>query len=213
MKNEDLLISIIIPYYKAYSETIKLLETLIPQLEQTEILIIDDGCNETRLNDFIYQEKYKDKWNNIHIWHLFENSGGASVPRNIGLDNANGKYICFIDSDDMISDNYLDTIIKKTKEVWDYCYISWKSQKMNIIIYNEPPKWNCCVWNCIYKKELIGNVRFREDLKMAEDYWFNKEVRKGKKANIIETLYIYDQLSKDSLTKKSITYNDKYRRK
>lgn len=204
MTKKECLISVIIPTYNRNEKLLKLLQCLQKQMQDNvEVIVIDDHSDNPLKLDFPEWLKYI---------RLEENSGGASVPRNIGLDNAKGKYICFIDSDDMISDNYLETIINKTKEEWDYCYISWKSQKMNIIIYNEPPKWNCCVWNCIYKKELIGNVRFREDLKMAEDYWFNKEVRKGKKANIIETLYIYDQLSKDSLTKKGITYNDKYRR-
>lgn len=205
MTKKECLISIIIPTYNRNEKLLKLLQCLQNQMQDNvEVIVVDDHSDNELKLEFPEWLKYI---------RLEENSGGASVPRNIGLDNANGKYICFIDSDDMISDNYLDTIIKKTKEVWDYCYISWKSQKMNIIIYNNPPEWNCCVWNCIYKKELIGNTRFREDLKMAEDYWFNKQVRKGKKANIIETLYIYNQLSKDSLTKKGITYNDKYRRK
>lgn len=211
MKNEDLLISIIIPYYKAYNETIKLLETLIPQLQRTEILIIDDGCNETRLNDFIYQEKYKDKWNNIHIWHLFENSGGASIPRNIGLDNAKGKYIAFIDADDLVSDDYIQTILNKTKEEWDYCYISWKGKTNQIIIQEEPPKWNRCVWNCIYKRDLIGNERFKPELKMAEDYDFNNRVRKGKRANITKIIYYYNEDTPNSLTKQGELYNSKYK--
>ena len=52
-------LSLIIPYYKTYDETKRLMDILIPQLtEETEVLLIDDGCHETRLNEFIYQEKY-----------------------------------------------------------------------------------------------------------------------------------------------------------
>ena len=210
MKNEDLLISIIIPYYKVYNETIKLLETLIPQLNQTEILIIDDGCSETRLNDFVYQEKYKDKWNNIHIWHLFENSGGASIPRNVGLDNAKGRYICFVDADDMVSDDYIETILEKTKEDWDFCYISWQGKLNKVIIKDTAPTWNCCVWNCVYKRDLIGDKRFDPKLKMAEDYDFNRKVRNGKKANITKILYYYNEDTPNSLTKQGEMYNSKY---
>lgn len=210
MKNEDLLISIIIPYYKVYNEIIKLLETLIPQLNQTEILIIDDGCNETRLNDFIYQEKYKDKWNNIHIWHLFENSGGASIPRNVGLDNAKGRYICFVDADDMVSDDYIETILEKTKEDWEFCYISWQGKSNKVIIKDTAPAWNCCVWNSVYKRDLIGDKRFDPKLKMAEDYDFNKKVRNGKKANITKILYYYNEDTPNSLTKQGEMYNSKY---
>jgi glycosyltransferase involved in cell wall biosynthesis len=216
MKNEDLLISIIIPYYKAYNETIKLLETLIPQLtEDTEVLLIDDGCHETRLDKVIDDIMCINVKINfvptIKVIHLVENSGGASIPRNIGLDIAKGKYIAFIDSDDLVSDDYIQTILNKTKEEWDYCYISWKGKSNRIIIENEPPKWNCCVWNCIYKRDLIGNERFKHELKMAEDYDFNKRVRKGKRANITKIIYYYNEDTPNSLTKQGELYNNKYK--
>lgn len=199
MTKKECLISVIIPTYNR--DLTNLLTNLEKQLdEDIEVIVVDDHSN----------IPLEESW--FKYIYLEENSGGASVPRNIGLDNANGKYICFIDSDDNISEDYIKTIKEKTKEEWDYCYISWKSQKLNIIIHNEPPKWNCCVWNCIYKKDLIGNNRFRKDLKMAEDYWFNKQVRKGKRANITKPIYYYNQFSKDSLTKQGITYNEKYRR-
>lgn len=199
MKNEDLKISIITPYYNTLEYTKKLASILEPQLtEEVEWIIIDDGCNEKELDNL-----------KAKVIHLEENTGGASIPRNVGLDNAKGEYICFIDSDDLISHNYVKTILNKTKEEWDYCYISWRGS-YSIIIKDLPPKWNCCVWNCVYKRELIGNTRFRKDLIIAEDLWFNKEVRKGKKANIEQILYFYCN-TPNSLTKKGITYNEKYK--
>lgn len=201
MKNEGLLISIIIPTYNRIDKLKRLLEQLNNQMkDNVEVIVIDDH-SDTKL-DIEY------KW--LKYIYLEENSGGASVPRNIGLDNAKGKYICFIDSDDSIKPNYLETIINKTKEEWDYCYISWECSTHQIIIKDNPPKWNCCVWNCIYKRELIGNIRFNPKLRIAEDYEFNKLVRKGKKANITEVLYYYEQFSPDSLVNSGITYNEKY---
>ena len=63
-----------------------------------------------------------------------------------------------------------------------------------------------------YKKELIGNTRFNPELVIAEDYDFNQKVRKGKKANITEVLYYYDQWSPDSLVKSGRKINDKYKK-
>ena len=194
-------LSIIIPYYNRLPQITKLIEVLESQLtEQVEILIIDDGSHEKELDKF-----------KARVIHLEENSGGASIPRNVGLDNAKGEYIAFIDSDDIVKPNYISKILDKTKEEWDYCYISWETEFQKVIIENEPPNWNCCVWNCIYKKELIGSHRFRADLKIAEDYYFNLEVRKGKKANITEILYCYTENSAGSLYKQGETYNNKYR--
>lgn len=196
MKN--VVLSIIIPTYNR--DLTKLLDILHKQInDNVEVIVIDDHST----------IPLKESW--FKYIYLEENSGGASVPRNVGLDNAKGKYIVFIDSDDLISDDYIETILNKTKEEWDYCLFSWEMKGQKIIIKDQPPKWNCCIWNCIYKRELIGNTRFRIDLKMAEDYYFNLEVRKGKKANIEKILYYY-QDTPDSLTKQGETYNTKYQR-
>lgn len=183
MKNEGLIkLSIIIPYYDRPKYIKRLLEVLEPQLtNETELIIVDD-CSPIPLD--------------YPCIRLNENSGGASIPRNVGLDRAKGKYIAFIDSDDSVSDDYIETILNKTKEEWDYCFISWKTSTNTIIIKDNPPNWNCCVWNCIYKKEIIGNERFNPNLRIAEDYDFNIRVRKGKKANIEKVLYYYNETSK-----------------
>ena len=195
------MISIIIPTYNRIDKLKRLLEQLDNQMkDNVEVIVIDDH------SDIKLDIEYK--W--LKYIYLEENSGGASVPRNIGLDNAKGKYIAFIDSDDSIKPNYLETIINKTNEEWDYCFISWECSTHQIIIKDNPPKWNCCVWNCIYKRELIGNIRFNPKLRIAEDYEFNNLVRKGKKANITEVLYYYEQFSPDSLVNSGITYNEKY---
>ena len=183
-------LSIITPYYKTLPYTLDLARVLEPQLnDNVEWIIIDDGCNEKEL------DKLKAK-----VIHLENPSGNASRPRNVGLDNAKGEYITFIDSDDLVSNDYVQKILEKTKENWDYCYMSWSSQRGTFIIQNQPPKWNTSVWNCVYKKELIGNVRFNESKNIAEDEEFNLKVRKGIKANITEVLYQYNWGRQDSLT-------------
>ena len=177
MENVDL--SIIIPTYNR--DLTKLLDILHKQIkDNVEVIVIDDHST----------IPLKESW--FKYIYLEENSGVASAPRNVGLDNAKGKYIVFIDSDDLISDDYIETILEKTKEEWDYCLFSWKTKDATIIIKDNPPKWNCSVWNCIYKKELIGKERFNPELIIAEDYDFNKRVRKGKKANIVKVLYYYN---------------------
>lgn len=189
--DNDILISIITPYYNTLFQTKELAKVLTPQLnEKIEWIIIDDGCNEKQLNKL-----------NAKVIHLKENSGGASVPRNVGLDIAKGKYILFIDSDDIVTKNYIEVILNKLNEDFDYCYISWKSDFAVIIIKDKPPEWNCCVWNCIYKKDLIGNERFNPNLIIAEDYDFNKRVRKGKYTSIQDIIYIYKN-NPNSLTKR-----------
>ena len=198
-----MILSIITPYYNRLKEIKRLANVLEPQLtDEVEWIIVDDGTNEKELDNL-----------KATVIHLEENSGGASIPRNKGLDIAKGKYIAFIDSDDLIRNDYVKKILDKTNEEWNYCYISWKAKTNNIIIKDEPPKWNCCVWNCIYKMETIGNNRFNPIYKMAEDYDFNVRVRKGNKSNITEILYYYNEDTPNSLSKQGELYNKKYKRK
>ena len=193
MNDKNILISIITPYYKTLFKTKKLAKVLMPQLnENIEWIIIDDGCNQYELDKL-----------NAKVIHLLKNSGGASIPRNVGLDVAKGKYILFVDSDDMVSNDYIKIIMNKLNEDFDYCYISWKSSFCDVVIQDKPPEWNCCVWNCIYKKELIGDNRFDPKLIIAEDYDFNKRVRKGKYTSITEIIYFYNN-NPNSLTKRGI---------
>lgn len=183
-------LSIITPYYDTLEETKKLAEVLIPQLtDEIEWFIIDDGCNETELNNFIYQDRFKDKWNSIRIWHLLNNSGGASRPRNVGLDFATGEYITFIDSDDLVSEDYIETILPKLKT--DIIFISWKSEKHNVVVINKPPKWNCSVWSRVYRREII-NTRFDENLKIAEDWKFNQGIKYETYTHISKQIYYYN---------------------
>ena len=184
-------LSIIIPYHNTYELTRKLLSVLVPQLtEEVEVIIIND-CDEIDFNSSDMRTIF------------IESNGTASKPRNIGLDNAKGKYITFIDSDDLISEDYITKILNKIKAGdFDYCFFSWQFNGLHndkAIITDNPPAWNCSVWNCIYKRETIGNERFNTSMKIAEDYDFNIRVRKGKKENIKDILYFYNDNRKDSL--------------
>ena len=57
------------------------------------------------------------------------------------------------------------------------------------------------MWNCIYKRETIGNTRFDPKMNINEDGTFNELVRKGKKSNIKDILYYYNwDVREDSLS-------------
>ena len=195
MKNEgSVKLSIVVPYYKTYDETIRLLDILVPQLtDEVEVFLIDDGCHEERL------DKYKDKINVIHL----EENHGLSYARNCGIKKAQGKYLVFVDSDDYVSDDYVKTIIDKTNTCdFDYCYFSWRmiNQDWVIEIKDEPPEWNWAVWNAVYKKDYVelfdDNIRFQEDIP-----WQNiMRVKNGKKEIIDKVLYYYNDNRPGSLT-------------
>ncbi len=186
----DVKLSIITPYYETLSYTLLLADVLTKQLNKNvEWIIVDDGCHCFNLDQIANNNSDK----LIKIIHLKDKSGNASYPRNVGLDNANGEYISFIDSDDLVPSYYVDKIIDKIDSTFfDYCYLSWKSGDDDYIITDEPLEWNSCVWNCVYNKNTIGNTRFDLKKNIGEDKAFNELVRKGKKENIIDIMYYYN---------------------
>ncbi len=191
---DNVVLSIITPYYDTLKYIMNLYSVLSPQLnKKVEWIIIDDGCHEIELD--------KISSDCVSIIHLEKNSGNASLPRNVGIDNAKGKYIAFVDSDDLVENNYIETILNKinTKN-FDYCIISWRTKDSVYILDGEPPEWNKCVWNTIYKKDIIGNERFDIDRNLGEDGDFNNRVRKGKRVNILEPIYLYNWKREGSIS-------------
>ena len=182
-------LSIVIPYYKTYKLTEKLLYSLIVQdRKDVEIIIIDDGCNEKRLDDFT-------GFNNIKIIH--QDNGGVSVARNKGIENAKGKYIAFIDSDDMVMPDYIEQLLNIINERdEDIIVFNWIDINTNDLI-RQPT--NPAVWKAIYKKGIIP--KFDETLRVREDYFFQQELNNKNitKYYYDRVLYIYNSGRKGSL--------------
>lgn len=118
-------LSIIIPYYNTYNYTIKLLKELeIQYVPEVEIILVDDGCNETRFDQFSFAK----------IIHLPENKG-ASHAWNVGIKEAKGDYIAFIDSDDMITMDYVSSLLNIiAKYNFDVIKFDWYDSYYNILV-------------------------------------------------------------------------------
>ncbi len=188
-------LSIIIPYHNTANLLIELLDKLDKQMQpDIEAIVIDDHSDIPIVADY--------DW--LKVIRLEENSGGASKPRNIGLDNAKGEYIAFIDSDDMVSKDYIKEILNKIRLDKDIIYLSWKSQKHNILLNplkRKPSSWNCSVWCRVYKRSLIGKTRFRENLVIAEDLDFNKHIHPTSSTFIKKQIYYYN-IRENSLSRR-----------
>ena len=194
-------LTIIIPYYNTGKYTNELLKVLDKQIrDDIEVILIDDGSREPFTAGY--------DWLRI----IRQKNGGASAARNTGIDNATGEYIAFIDSDDLIPEYYVQKIIDKIDaENFDYCYLSWKTiglgwqqnVKLNHVSDVFPP-FNLCVWNRIYKRSMIGDVRFNKKKLIAEDAQFIREVKEEgrKKAFISDYMYYYRSDTPGSLCKR-----------
>ena len=185
-------LSIIIPTYNTNEYLDKLIEQLRKQIvDGVEVIVIDDG------SDIPYPVKDYE-W--LNVIRLVKNSGVAGRPRNVGLDHAKGEYIAFIDSDDDVTDNYIEKILYKIQSNPDIIFLSWKMPQETFIITTKPSNWNCAVWCRVYHRRIIGNIRFDETLKKAEDWKFNQQIKYNTSVCIREPIYLYNSGREGSLT-------------
>ena len=105
-------VSIVIPVYNVEKYIRQCLESVINQtLKDIEIIIVNDGTKDSSMK--IAEEYLSDK----RIKIINKENGGLSSARNAGMRIAQGKYICFIDSDDFIEKNMMEELyiaIEKT---------------------------------------------------------------------------------------------------
>ena len=99
----------IIPLYNAENYIGACLESILVQtMQDFEVLVVDDCSND---NSAAIAENYLEKFGGrLKIIYLPANTGNASIPRNEGLRFSRGKYVFFMDNDDLIADNALEAL-------------------------------------------------------------------------------------------------------
>lgn len=100
------LISIIIPVYNTEKYIRRCIDSVIAQsYSDWELILVDDGSTD---GSGKICDEYAEKDERIRVFH--KENGGVSSARNVGLDNANGEWVSFVDSDDWIEIGYVETI-------------------------------------------------------------------------------------------------------
>lgn len=103
------LVSIIIPVFNTGKYLKECINSVLNQTYQNiEIILIDDASTDQQTIELLAQ--YKQKYPNI-VLKINKENKGQSTSRNIGVSLATGKYITFLDSDDYIEKNYIETFV------------------------------------------------------------------------------------------------------
>ncbi len=190
--------SIIIPCHNVESYIGYCLDTILSQTyKDFEIICICDNCtDETRL---MIEQKADSR---ISIFDT--QFGCAGLPRNLGIDNAQGEWIWFVDADDWIITPYA---LQEISDIIDIAYdidiinfnFLWNNQVKGVL-GNNGKLW-CNVWSRIFKRDAIGNIRFN-DKQIADDLDFFVAVyeKQGKIYDSNKTLYYYNNPRIGSLT-------------
>ena len=199
------MISIIVPVYNVDLYLEKCLDSTINQsYMDIEVLVIDDGSTDKSGS---MCDMYADKDARITVFHT--KNQGLSCSRNIGLDNANGEWIGFVDSDDWIEQNMYELLLKRAEETGADVvesgiyqeYTNRSVEKTAISDYSVSGisalealirgDIQTQVWNKLWRKELFNNIRFPEGRDYEDISTTYKLIGNAKVVGIARPLYHY----------------------
>ena len=194
------MISVVVPVYNGEKTIAKTVDSILNNTFQNfELILVDDGSTDETP---AICESFAKKDKRVSVVH--QKNRGLSGARNTGIDVAKGEYICFIDADDSIEESYfsfLNDYIERNQLDWveaayyvesslgkatqsffneDKIYRGEEIRRyvQNHVFYTEFENlWLHSTSACgsIYRKDAIGELRFKEDVTYGEDIVFNYE--------------------------------------
>ena len=194
-REEKPLISVIVPVYNGQDY----LEHCITSIEQQtydhlEIIIINDGSTDGTGSVCV---KLKEKYDNIQLITMEDE--GVSAARNAGIDMAKGGFLTFVDADDRLRPKTLevlyDSIMATGSDIAGCRFQTFQEQsewdkqlkllhrikgpvvlKPTEYLKQQILKGNSRCWSKLYRRSVVGNIRFRKDLSIGEDMLFLMEL-------------------------------------
>ena len=212
--NNHSIISIIVPIYNTDSQYLHdCLNSLVNQtFDNIEIILVDDGSiNDVEKICSRYAEKDK------RIKYINKKNGGVSSARNLGLENATGEYIMFVDSDDWIDLETCDVALSAAKAgnydlvYWNYIKELPKNVQKKIFLGSNNDFYDMQVLGStcmkLYCKDCLKKMKFDTNIKNGEDVEFNLRVFKNiQSAKFIDKYYYHYIIHEESAVRR---YDDK----
>ena len=208
-------LSIIVPVYngeKYLERCLKSILTAADNDKDYELIFINDGSKDKSLDILL---EYRKKFKNIQI--ISQKNKGLSEARNVGIRNAKGKYISFLDCDDSIEKNYFKDILNVLSSDCDLIVFGMQRINDNNKVYLKklPIKdsledllYNSYACNKIVKKEIIekNNIYFPVGKYYEDAHTIPKIYFLSKRIIYLDKIYYNYYLNKGSITQKR---NDK----
>lgn len=179
-------LSVIIPAYNACKTIGRCLDSLLQSIQQApvEIICVDDGSKD---NTWDILQTYSKKYECLRVFH--KENGGVGSARNLGLSQANGNYIAWVDSDDYVTADWYETIYAGLEKynpdclVFDYFYTRDDVDEPQHIALPEKVDLKSFVyeqslerelknflWNQVIRASFLKKMKFNETYHMLEDY-------------------------------------------
>lgn len=225
--NSNPVFSIIIPAFNAEKTIKKTINSIVTNVNDYEIIVVENGSTD---NTAVIVDKLIEKNQRIR---MIRSKKGVSMARNTGIGAATGKWIIFVDADDLINDEFqsLDLFLKNVDNV--DCIICNYYKNKGLIRYNcdftgrilrkemlfplvewmmSKPTERMTIWAKVFdRKFLIDNcLTFDTELRLSEDSVFMINcLEKCSSAFVLEIPYYIYCLTNDS----TVRGNDPYRKK
>lgn len=223
-------LSIIVPVYQAEKYIENCLNSILDQtFSDFELILINDGSIDNSGN---LCDEYAHKDSRVKVIH--KKNGGQALARNVGINVALGKYIGFVDNDDLIEPDMFNVLIKNIeaanadisacsfiqknedgKTEHDkhsyFKYVFSNRDGVKEILLRE--KLDIYVWTKIYRKDFLDKYRIRfESGKNDEDILFNYKAYTFAQVSIADNypLYIYNHRSSSASRTYPKLYLEKY---
>ncbi|TLQ02815.1 glycosyltransferase family 2 protein [Pediococcus stilesii] len=200
-------LSIIIPTYNSEKYIRQTLNSLITGTEyasNVEILVFDDGSIDRTLE---IVNEYAQKDDRLRVFKV-SHMGPANI-KNYALDKASGRYVAFLDSDDIVVEGYikkiLNLIVQENPDLiifkYDEFFESLDDRRHKSIGGYTIDTMGTMIWNKVYSSEILQKTRFPENT-IYEDVLFSAEalIKSEKILNLNEVLYFYRQRSNSITT-------------
>lgn len=221
------LVSIVIPIYKVEEYINRCVDSIIRQTyKNLEIILVDDGSPDKCGSICDDYSVYDDRIKVIH-----KNNGGLSDARNAGIDIAQGNYITFVDSDDWVNENYIDTLynlITKADAEIAACNFQKTSDENNVNEFNFVEEYQysniqaleemmgqlyvqmVVAWGKLYKRSLFNDVRFPVGRVHEDEFTTYKLIYKANKIVYTPAQLLYYWQRNDSITGSEINHKNLY---
>ncbi len=210
-------ISVIVPAYNVDSYIRKCLNSLIEQsFSNLEIIVINDGSTD---NTAAVIAEFAQKDNRIKV--ITQKNFGLSKTRNIGIENATGEYIAFIDSDDWVDKDFFEklylAIQEENADIACANIIRYRGFSQKYRVKFEEKKVytslqdkirvcrlpECCyVWNKLYKTSMIKKYKFTEKAYFEDMLWSPEVLKNSDKLVTVPEVNYFYRVNKNSIVKK-----------
>ena len=223
------LISIIVPIYNAEKYIRECVDSILDQtFIDFQVVLVDDGSTDSSSN---ICDEYAIKDKRVKVFHKI--NGGVSSARNLGLKNAQGKYVVFVDSDDWLLNDHVKHLIDSLEgheaqfamsypikvSEGSYRTESYPSNVINgtnweIAFTDNLLHWYTSPWGKIYNLDIIksNNLNFDENMYIGEDalflFRYLLHVDRAYISNVANYCYRYDSMG--SLTKRIFSVESEY---